>query len=100
MPGEARLTDIGVGVCVCHEDPEPMVGMLMTSAVTVFAETLPNSRLTDVMVGSCGHCGIVCTSALTVFSESLPNARMADVFSGCFTGTIATSAVTVFDEGG
>jgi len=92
----SRVTDLGVGICCCHNKPVciPMTGMLVTGASTVNVENQPDSRIGDIMLGFCGHIGIVITGSPTLTVEYSPTARVGDMFAGCFTGVIITGAGT------
>jgi len=94
----ARLTDVGVGTCCCHHDPTciSMSGVIVTSSPNVGGNSLGGARLTDVVLGGCGHVGVIVTGSGTVLSNSLPQARLTSYFTGCFFGTIVTGSGNVF----
>jgi uncharacterized Zn-binding protein involved in type VI secretion len=96
MAGNAisRVTDLGVGICCCHP-PIPCIGVtgvLITGAGTVSVEGQSDSRIGDLILGSCGHIGVMVTGSPTVTVENSPTARIGDIFSGCFSGVIITGA--------
>lgn len=96
----SRVTDIGVGVCCCHP-PAPCIstiGTLVTGAATVEKEGMASSRITDIVLHSCGHVGLMITGASTVEDESLSTSRVTDAYVGCVCGTLVTGAATVEDE--
>lgn len=97
----ARLTDVGVGICCCHSSPTciPMSGILVTASPNVNGNSLGGARLTDVMLGACGHVGIMVTGSATVFENSLPAVRLTDYFTGCFFGVVVTGSGNVFTGG-
>lgn len=98
MPSISRIGDLGVGTCCCHP-PIPCIGMsgiIITGASTVFAEDSNVSRITDIVLGFCGHTGILVSGSPNVFAEALNTVRIGSAFVGCFTGTIVTGATTVF----
>ena len=94
MPQSSKLTVIGVGVCVCHPVPIPMTGMIVTGAATKQIENLLAARITDVMLGFCGHPGIMVTGSSTVTVENQQQCKIGDNFVGCFTGVVVTGAGT------
>lgn len=97
----ARLTDVGVGTCCCHSTPTciPMTGTIVTGSPNVFGNSLGSGRLTDVVLGACGHTGVIVTGSGSVFSNSLPAARLTSYFTGCFFGTIVSGSGNVFAGG-
>lgn len=101
MPNDSRISDIGVGICCCH-CPACCIGMsghLITGASTVIYEGMPTSRLTDIVLGFCGHTGTMVTSSTTVIVEGLGTVRIGDNFEGCFTGVLVTGASTIISGG-
>lgn len=96
-----RLTDVGVGICCCHP-PIPCIGMtgiLVTASPNVYCNTLGSARLTDIMLGACGHIGIMVTGSTTVYTNGLPEVRLTDFFTGCFTGIVVTGSGNTFTGG-
>lgn len=94
MPAHSRLGDIGVGICCCHSDPPciPMVGPLITASTNTSINGLGAARLTDIVIGACGHPGVMITSSTTAKVNGLGAVRVGDFFTGCFTGTIVTGS--------
>lgn len=94
----SRLNDVGVGTCCCHSGPTciGMTGILITGSPDVFTEGLQNSRVTDIMLGGCGHVGIMVTGSPTVNINGLGAVRLTDTFTGCFTGVIVSGASKTF----
>lgn len=86
----ARIGDLGIGTCCCHSSPTciSMTGILIEGAATVLTNCISQSRLTDIVLGYCGHTGQMITSSNTVFAESLGTVRLSDQFYGCFFGQI------------
>lgn len=93
----SRVTDIGVGVCCCHPCIGT-IGTLVTGAATVEKEGMASSRITDIVLHSCGHVGLMITGASTVEDESLSTSRVTDAYVGCVCGTLVTGASTIEDE--
>jgi len=101
---QSKIGDVGVGICCCHSDPTciPMTGNLVTGSPNVFTNGLNTARISDVVLGGCGHTGIMVTGSASVFTNGLSNVRISDNFTGCFTGVIVTGSQNVFtgDAGG
>lgn len=101
MPCVSRIGDLGVGICCCHP-PIPcigMSGMLVTGSGDVSAENSNVSRISDVMLGFCGHVGVMVAGSPTVQANNLPVVRVGDPFVGCFTGVVVSGAATVTVDG-
>lgn len=97
----ARIGDIGTGTCCCHP-PIPCIGMtgiLIEGAATVNTNSISQSRLTDTVLGNCGHVGQMITCSGTVYAESLGTVRLSDQFQGCFFGQIVSGSPDVYIGG-
>ena len=84
MPGNARFSDIWVGICICHP-PIPVVGMagpIVTASPNVITNNLGQARLTDVVIGFCGHPGIIVSASGDTNVNSLGTARIGDTVVG------------------
>lgn len=97
MPIQANKTSICVGTCCCHPPIPciPMTGYLLTSSSDVLCGPSGAGRMTDLVIGYCGHTGIIITGSSGVTMNGLPAARQFDTFSGCFSGTIITGFPTI-----
>lgn len=93
----SRVTDVGVGICLCHGVPVPTIGMLITGAVSVEKEIFASSRVTDILIHVCGHPSIMVTGAWNVEDEAFASSRIGDVYVGCVIGVLITGAATVSD---
>lgn len=94
MPGNARLTDIWVGICLVHP-PAPVIGMsgpIVTASPDVKVNNLGQARLTDVVIGFCGHPGFIVSASDNVNANNLGVARLGDSVAGCVIGVISTSS--------
>lgn len=90
MPPQSRIGDIGIGICCCHP-PIPcifMIGYLVQGSYNHRTNTIPSSRLTDMVLGFCGHPGWMVTSSGTARINGLGAVRIGDTFAGCFNGRI------------
>ena len=94
MPATAYLTSIGVGTCCCHNDPKcrPKTGMIITGSPNKTTNGLPNARLGDLFLGTCGHTSIMVGGSPNTFVNGLPQCRTGDPFSGCIVGVIVTGS--------
>lgn len=94
----ARLTDIWVGQCCCHNHPncQAMSGPIITSSQNVYSLSLGQARLWDMTVGSCGHTGMIITASPNCTANVRGKARVADSVTGCNIGIIVTGAPTHF----
>ena len=86
----ATLTSIGVGVCISHTSPIPMVGVIITGASSVIINSLNSGFRTSIVLGYCGHIGIIVSASSTVTSSDLNKAKVGSIFVGPFTGVIVT----------
>lgn len=95
---QARMTDVGVGTCCCHHDPTciGMSGVIITSSSNDNSNGLGMARMTDIVLGGCGHIGVLVTGSPSVFGNGLSSSRLTDFFTGCFFGTIVTGSPNVF----
>ena len=86
----ARLTDIWVGECCCHHDPdcEPMSGPIISASPNSSSGNLRQARLTDITVGECGHTGTIVSASTLAFTNSLGKAIITDCVTGCNIGII------------
>ena len=98
MPGIARVGDIAVGTCCCHEDEpqcRPFVGIVSTGAGTIIIEGQQAARIGDIVIGDCGHTGIISTGMGNVMMEGIGAATIGSIVVGCLDGIIVTGAGTV-----
>ena len=94
MPRVSRLTDIWAGICCCHP-PIPCIGMagpIVTASPNHDSTALPVGRLTDMVIGFCGHPGNIVTSSTKNITNSLGKARIGDAVTGCTIGNLVTGA--------
>lgn len=101
MPGNARFSDIWVGICLIHP-PAPIIGMagpIVTASPNVKINNLGQARLTDVVLGFCGHPGIIVSASGDTITNSLGTARSGDAVSGCVIGVISTSSGNTLTNG-
>lgn len=96
MPNEARLTDLFVGICVCHTPPIPMGGFIITASDNVITNELGTARLNDLVLGYCGHTGFIVTASENVNVNERGVARLNDLVVGCLIGQIVTGSGNVF----
>ena len=76
-----------------------MSGTLITGASTVVYEGMSVSRISDIVLGGCGHTGIMVTGSSTVIVEGIGSSRIGDMFVGCFSGSLVTGASSIMSGG-
>lgn len=98
MPGIVRLTDVWTGQCCCHVDPPciPMNGIVISCSPSVFCNGLGEARITDLVVGSCGHIGRIISGSGVSFANGLGKARLGDIVTGCTIGKLVTCSPNTF----
>jgi uncharacterized Zn-binding protein involved in type VI secretion len=92
----ARMTDIGIGSDVCHDNIKHDVsGEIITNFQKLMVNGLPVARMTDIVMRKDGHYGVIISGSGTIVAGGLPVARMSDTFVGCFTGIIIGGSTNV-----
>lgn len=96
MPKVARITDIWAGICCCHVDPTciGMAGPIITGSPNANSGGLSVGRLTDMVIGYCGHPGNIVTASTLNTTNALGKARIGDSVAGCTIGNIVTGNPT------
>jgi len=97
MPSTARITDLFIGVCGWHPPLPPitMGGTIVTGSGNVKINELGAARLTDVVLGYCGHVGVIVGASGDTKTNELGVARLGDPVVGCLIGMIATGSGNV-----
>ncbi len=72
-----------------------MTGPILTGSPTVRATGMGIARLSDIVIGGCGHTGILVSASGSVRSTGRGNVRVGNTFVGCFTGTIVSGSPNV-----
>jgi len=92
MPNLARLTDIWVGVCECHNNPVEVSGQIVSSSTDVFSGNLGQARLNDMVIAFCdkNHTGLIAGGSTKNIANGRPKARIGDPVTGCTIGLIST----------
>ena len=96
MPKVSRISDIWTGICCCHP-PAPCIAMsgpIVQGSPTHISGGLKVGRLTDMVIGYCGHPGKIVTSSSKNFSNGLGKARIGDQVTGCTIGKLVTGNPT------
>jgi len=99
MPAQGRVTDVGIGTCICHPIPIPMAGVIITGSLNCYSNSLPAARITDIVLAACGHIGVLITGSSTCKINGLSSSRITDIFIGCFNGVIITGSPNHFVGG-
>jgi len=97
MPKSARVGDVVVGSCVCHDCS--ITGVIITGSPTTEVNSRRSARLGDIVVGSCGCTGVICTGSNTMYVDGQAKARVGDVTTGCIVSTIVSGSPDVSVDG-
>lgn len=94
MPGVARFKDLFSGICCCHSDPTciSMGGYVIGNTPLHISQGLNVARVTDLVIGYCGHPGKIITASGKVSSAGLGTAYIGSQVNGCLIGTIVTGS--------
>lgn len=94
MSSSSRLTDLFVGICCCHPPVPciPMAGQIITVSPNCVVNSLGQGRLTDIVIGGCGHPGVIVSGSPNVNANSLSKAFITSSVVGCLIGTIVTGS--------
>ena len=98
MPGIARANDIACGVCYCHETPISTCGILIPSQDTLYVNSQPAIKISDVIITFCGHISIVVSSSSISYVNKQNITRNSDFVCGCMIGTIITGSSNVISS--
>ena len=99
MSNLSTVTNIGVGICTCHESPINISGQVITCSSNVMSNGRGNARVTDILLAQCGHTGILIKGSSSVRVNGLSVARIGDNFAGCFSGVMIEGASNVLAGG-
>jgi len=101
MSKNARVGDIGVGVCPCHEPPLAYTTVFSETGAATSVKTNGQSQVIIGTIGiaSCGHPTTAETGSGTVNAEGSGVHRLGDTGSNCGGYTVTTSSDDV-DSGG
>ncbi len=86
---QARLTDVGTGVCSIHG---PKTGKIITCSNNTKLNGLGVARVGDVVLATCGHTGVLVSGSPNVKTNGKQNIRIGDPFTGIFSGNIITGS--------
>lgn len=95
---QARLTDLFAGICCCHciICCIGMSGVVITASPNTNVNNLGTARLTDIVLGFCGHTGVIVSGSPNVQTNNLHNAHLTSSVVGCLIGTIITGSSDTF----
>ena len=91
----ARQFDMCTGTCASHSPPIPMTGYILLGSPTVTGNSFGAARITDLVIGYCGHTGIITSGASTVLINSLGAAKVGSTFVGAFSGTVINGSADI-----
>lgn len=96
MANVSRISDIWTGICCCHSDPTciSMSGRIITGSPNQGSGSLKTARITDMVIGNCGHYGIIVTGSSTNKSNGLGKATVGSLVTGCTIGIVVTGNPT------
>lgn len=98
MPATSRITDIGVGICSCHDSPRPVTGIIITGSSDHTVEGLGVALLMGIVSCDCGHVApIISTSKMDNTTNGIPKAEVGSQFVDCPVGVIITGAATIIN---
>ena len=96
MAKVSRVTDRWMGICCCHP-PIPCIGMggkIATGSSDHESSSLKVARLTDIVIGYCGHIGKIATVSTVNKTNSLGKATIGSQVIGCTIGKVITGNPT------
>ena len=88
----ARVGDISVGVCFCHDSPVVTIAVLIPNQSLVYSENRNIITLGSLGLTSCGHITVVTTSSSLSYVNGIGIARVSDGTIGCMIGNISTGS--------
>jgi len=91
----ARVGDIAVGTCFCHQTPISVTGVIVNGSGVVFSNNKAVARLGDNVIFSCGHSGVIASGSGIVFSDNIGVAHINDIVVGCMQAIIVSGDGTV-----
>jgi hypothetical protein len=79
-----------------------MTGTIITFSPNTICNSRGIGRISDIVLGQCGHVGTLVSGSASVKTNGFGNSRLSDYFTGCFFGTIVTGSPNTFtgDAGG
>jgi len=98
MPATSRITDLGIGICGAHKNPQPVVGIIITGSANHTVENLGVALLMGIVACDCGHMApIVYSVKVDNTTNLLPKAHVGSQFVGDPVGVIVTGAATIIN---
>lgn len=99
MPAQARIGDIGIGVCPCHKSPVGYITVFATGASSVQANNLTSCIISTVGIASCGHPTVALTGSPDVYHENMSAHRVGDMGANCGPYVVVTGSPDVIVNG-
>jgi hypothetical protein len=96
MPKVSRITDMFSGICCCHP-PIPCIGMtgkIIEGSPTHESAGQKVGRITDLVLGDCGHVGRIVTGSSSNKTNNLGKATIGSNVTGCLIGKIISGNPT------
>ena len=92
MAANARVLDLWAGICVCHNPPVGMAGIIVTGSGITYTDGRNQARFGDITIGFCGHAGVIVGSSGNSYADGRGVARQGDPVAGCNIGVIVTGS--------
>jgi len=94
MLGLARQNDVFIGECFCHPPQQsiPMEGIIVTCSRDTLINNFGAARITDIVIGNCGHIGLIVSGSGNIKINNLDAARIGDSVVGDLVGIICTAS--------
>lgn len=96
MPKVSRVTDRWTGICCCHPPFPciPMGGKIIVGSSDSKSTGLANGRISDMVIGDCGHTGKIVTGSGSNITNTLGKATIGSQVTGCTIGKVITGSPT------
>jgi len=83
MTMQARIGDLGQGICPCHDSPVSYITTFVTGSNSVTTNGLVSTIIGTIGMSSCGHPTVALTGSSTVFKETKASHRLGDTGANC-----------------
>ena len=96
MSNVSRISDLWTGICCCHP-PIPciaMSGYIITGSGNADSGGLKVARISDMVIGYCGHTGTIITGSSQNTTNGLGKAWIGSQVTGCTIGQVITGDPT------
>lgn len=94
MTDIARVGDAWAGICICHDSPIAMTGVIITGSPDHTSGGQAVARIGDTVQGLCGHTGTIVDGSATNFTNGIAKAHVGSNTTGCLIGQIVAGNPT------